>query len=114
MGLLSEYMLAKNLGLHPFDPSRDKPRDVGLGGPSTEYLSTSEDNLGLAFNHPQIWWDNHGNPHMMSGDAGREMALQYERAMSLLFPRFDNIGQAEWFAMNRSANGGGLSGLLAK
>ena len=37
------YMLLKNLGIAPYDPQVDSPRDVGLGGESTEYLANNVD-----------------------------------------------------------------------
>ena len=48
--------------LIPFDPSIHAPQDIGLGGPSTEYLITIDgpDNQVLVV--PSIWWHDKGNP----------------------------------------------------
>lgn len=93
--------------LAPFDPSTMKPKDVGLGGPSTEYLSTEYDQFGNALNVPLIWWDRDGNPHMMTPDNALALAQTYEaQNPGRRAPRYNNIGQAVEFAQHRSANGG--------
>ena len=111
--LVRRYVAQKKFGLNPYDPAVNKAQDVGLGGVSTEFLSSEEDLSGTPFNYPNIWWDKAGNPMMLEGDASRDQALAYEEATGKRFPRIDTFGQAEFAAMNRSARGGGDSMPLA-
>lgn len=99
-------------GLKPFDPATDVPQDVGLGGPSTEYLAGSQDPGGNEFNYPQIWWMG-GQPVMLDPDAAYNQALQYEQATGQMFPRYTNAGAADFAAQNRSALGGAETSPLA-
>ena len=92
-------------GLKPFNPATDVPQDVGLGGPSTEYLAGSQDPMGNEFNYPQIWWAG-GKPALLDPAAAYEQALKYEAATGLYAPRYRNSGAAEFAAQNRSALGG--------
>ncbi len=94
-------------GLRPYDPAVNQAQDVGLGGPSTEYLATGEDPYGQAFNYPTIWWDMSGNPVLLNGDQAYNQAVDYEVNSGVRFPRYDSIGQAETFAQHRSIMGGG-------
>ena len=100
-------------GLSPYDPAVNTPRDIGLGGPSTEYLATEYDPQGQVMNYPTIWWDKQGNPTLLDPDAAYNQALAYEQNALKYFPRFPNIGAAEFAAENRSAMGGGDVGSLA-
>jgi hypothetical protein len=100
-------------GLAPYDPRKNVPRDIGLGGPSTEFLATEYDPSGQVMNYPSIWWDKQGNPHLLEPDAAYQQALDYEQTALKSFPRFPNIGAAEFAAENRSAMGGGDVGPLA-
>jgi hypothetical protein len=100
-------------GLKPFDPQRDTPKDVGLGGPSTEYLAGAQDPWGNEFNYPRIWWMN-GKPTLLSPEAAYEQALKYEAATGKLFPRYRNSGAADFAAQNRSALGGAENKPLAQ
>lgn len=102
-----------DLLLEPFDPKKHKPKDVGLGGPSTEYLATEEAPSGGFWNIPQIWYDRNGTPHLLDADAAWMMARDYEAATGKRFPRFETPGAGSFNAMNRSAQGGGALGLLA-
>jgi len=104
----------ERFGLQPFDAKRNKPQDIGLGGPSTEYLATEYDQEGKVMNYPQIWWDKQGDPLLLDPDAAYNMALSYERLTPNAFPRFPSIGAAETMAQNRSAMGGGEIGPLAR
>ncbi len=109
--LLLSSVAQERHGLAPFDPSKHKARDVGLGGPSTEYLATEHDPSGKVMNYPTIWWDKAGNPQVLDADAAYDQALRYEQATQRAFPRFPSVPAAEFSAMNRSALGGGNSGL---
>lgn len=100
-------------GIKPFDPATDKPQNVGLGGPSTEYLAGAQDPWGNEFNYPTIWWIN-GKPTLLSPEAAYEQALRYEAATGKLFPRYRNSGAATFAAENRSALGGAETGPLAQ
>ena len=67
------------LGLHPFDPKSDIPRDVGFGGVSTEYTRTMPMG-GAGANVPSIWWDKTGNPYVLpDDDAPRAMAEEVQQ-----------------------------------
>lgn len=101
-----EALLSSRYGLRPYDPAVNKPQDVGLGGPSTEYLATANDPYGQPFNYPQIWYDMNGNPHLLEGDAAYNQAVDYEVNSGVRFPRYDTMGAAETFAQNRSIVGG--------
>lgn len=110
MAGLMELMLE----LEPFDASKHKERDVGLGGPSTEYLATEYDLEGKPFNFPQIWWDVGGNPHKLTPQQAYERAIRYEQETGKRFPRFNSIDEAVGAAEGRSAGGGAVKGLLAQ
>lgn len=107
-----QWMWVNALGLAPFDPARNVPRDVGLGGPSTEYLATAP-MFGGIVNYPTIWWDEAGNPVLLDGDAAWSMAHDYQQATGQRFPKFHNINTAEWAAKSRSAQGGATRNALA-
>ncbi len=93
-------------GLKPFDPSVNVPKDVGLGGPSTEYTATDYDPNGVPFNYPQIWWDRDGTPYLIQGDQGYNQAVAYEATSGMRFPRYNSIANADFASQNRSAIGG--------
>lgn len=108
--------------LIPFDPRIHTPKDVGFGGPSTEYLATDMHPQGGAFNYPSIWWDADGNPVLLEGDQAYEQALNYERTTGQRFPYYphDTEGllragksDAVKSAVHRSKTGGASHGLLA-
>lgn len=101
-------------GLRPYNAEVNKPVDVGLGGPSTEYLVTDNDQLGTPFNYPSIWWDYQGSPALMNPDDAYDTALGYERLSGLQFPRFDTTQMADYAAQARSEHGGGDVGFLPK
>lgn len=117
-GLLGDYLLAASaqdkFGYVPFDSTKHKPRDVGLGGPSTEYLATEYAPSGAAMNYPTIWWGPNGEPVLMDPSKAYEMSMAYEGLTGRTFPRFPDISSAETAAMHRSAQGGADVGLLAK
>ena len=99
-------------GMKPFNPETDQPQDVGLGGPSTEYIAGGTDERGNEFNYPQIWWIG-GKPVLLPPDEAYKKAIEYEAATGKLFPRYRNAGAASFAAENRSALGGASMGLLA-
>lgn len=105
------------LNLEPFDPSKHKAQDVGLGGNSTEFLSTEYDRNGSPFNFPRIWFDIDGNPQVLDPEEAYRQALVYERMTGKAFPRFSSIEDAISKAKSRSALGGAsgvMNGLLAR
>lgn len=106
-------MTSAKHGLKPFDIATDTPQDVGLGGPSTEYLAGAQDPWGNEFNYPTIWWIN-GKPTLLSPDAAYEQALRYEASTGKLFPRYRNAEASGFAAENRSALGGAETGPLAQ
>lgn len=103
--------LPKNF-LSPFDSKTMTPKDVGFGGPSTEYLATEYDSNGKPVNVPLIWWDHEGNPHKMTPKNALAMLDVYESGNNVFAPRYDSIGQAVEFAQHRSANGGATNSPL--
>jgi len=94
--------------LVPFDPETMKPKDVGLGGPSTEYLVTQEAPDGKVWNIPSIWWTPDGEPVQVPEDVAARLAYQYEKQFEGRgqFPRFDDIDTAVENAKERSKSGG--------
>lgn len=91
-----------------------EPVDVGYGGPSTEYLVTDELRSGNALNYPTIWWTALGQPYRISPENALALTLQYEMQNDVISPRYDNVGQAVFAAMNRSAMGGASNSSLFK
>lgn len=100
-----DALTASRNGPQPFAPGKDTPQDVGLGGPSTEYLSGAQDPYGTEFNYPTIWWMN-GKPTLMNPDAAYDQSMQWENATGLMFPRYRTSEAADFAAQNRSAQGG--------
>lgn len=98
-------LLSAMHGPQPFNPRTDVPTDVGLGGPSTEYLMGTQDPMGNEVNYPQIWWQG-GQPTLLNPDQAYDRSVQYEQATGLMAPRYRNDGAATFAAENRSALGG--------
>jgi len=111
--------------LVPFDPEIHTPQDIGLGGPSTEYLVTIDSSDGEVMVVPSIWWDEEGNPELLGDvekiknnefgideDAVRNIVAEYEKETGNTFPRFgkagveDNYKLADAWAQQRSKDGG--------
>jgi len=103
----------QQFGLSPFDPKKNVPQDFGLGGMSTEYVSTDQDDKGNLLNYPTIWFSPDGTGNMLSPEDGLQQAAAYEYATGKKFPRFNSIGNADTFAQHRSAMEGGMLGPLA-
>jgi hypothetical protein len=103
--------------LEPFDYKKHKPQDVGLGGPSTEYLITVDSPEGGVMVIPSIWWDGDGKPRLIEDQEEAVMlAQQYEKTTSKQFPRFapKAYKEADTFAQKRSKAGGASSSNLAR
>lgn len=109
-------LLKTTFGLEPFDPNKHRPVDLGLGGNSTEYLATEQDDDGLPFNFPTIWFNERGKAFKLPTETARMLSLDYEKITGKKFPRFDrgNFGAAVEAAQHRSAMGGAMKGLLAQ
>lgn len=103
----------EQFGLRPYKTGYDFPQDVGLGGPSTEYIATEYDPSGRVMNFPQIWYDQQGVAHLLPQDDAYSRALAYEASSALRFPRYSSTGQADFYAQNRSALGGAETEPLA-
>lgn len=99
-------------GMKPFNPETDEPQDVGLGGPSTEYLAGGVDERGNQFNYPQIWFIG-GKAVLLPPEEAYQKAIAYEAATGKYFPRYRNDEAASFAAQNRSALGGATMGPLA-
>lgn len=111
---MDDYEDVINMALRPFNPNIDKPKDVGKGGPSTEYSITERMPDGSFANIPSIWWDSQSNPHMLETDQAIQQAVEYERVMGQQFPRYEAPGTAVEHAIHRSANGGATKRPLAE
>ena len=103
--------------LEPFDYMKHKPQDVGLGGPSTEYLITVDSPEGGVMVIPSIWWDSDGKPKLIENQ--REavlLAKDYEKTTNKQFPRFafKAYQEADKFARERSEAGGASTSFLAR
>jgi hypothetical protein len=93
----------------PFNPSKHKPKDVGLGGLSTEYLVTQDAPDGSVWVIPSIWWDQSGEPMLIEDQEQiQKLAQEYEAATGSLFPRFGerDYETADAWARQRSSTGG--------
>lgn len=110
-----EMFMRRGESFEPFDPSKHTPKDVGLGGPSTEYLITENAPDGGFWNIPSIWWDKKGNPtHIKDREQALALARHYEETTGKRFPRYGTPGAGSFAAMNRSAMGGASQGGLAR
>lgn len=92
------------LPIRPFDPARDAPSDLGLGGMSTEVLETLETPSGDFVNIPSAWFLGDYGPFLV-GDP-LPFAHDYEMGTARPFPRFDSLDSAVSAAVQRSAMGG--------
>jgi hypothetical protein len=101
--------------VEPFNPKKHEPKDVGLGGPSTEYLITVDAPDGGVMVIPSIWWDSKGEPTLVDQKEAIKQASKYEESSGKQFPRFapKAYEKADEFARNRSASGGATQGELA-
>jgi len=102
--------------LEPFDYTKHKPQDVGLGGPSTEYLITVDSPEGGVMVIPSIWWDEDGKPQLIEDQRQAvKLAKTYEKETKKQFPRFapKAYKEADMWAAGRSKAGGASKGLLA-
>ena len=103
--------------LIPFDFKKHKPQDIGLGGPSTEYLITVDSPEGGVMVIPSIWWDEQGSPRLIDNqNTAVELAKKYERDSGKQFPRFGTKAykEADRWAASRSKAGGASKGALAQ
>lgn len=102
--------------LHPFDPARDTPRPNKDGSISTEVIRTVQLPDGRWANVPSLWWSDGGAVRdfdSMDDDQLAGFAARYEQQSGSLFPRFDNLSNAETAAKARSQKGGATQGKLA-
>lgn len=99
--------------LRPFDATRDQPRDVGMGGPSTEVIVTENAPDGGYWNIPSVWWDENGDPVRLSREDAARQAAEYEQRTGERFPRFRTPDEGAEVARRRSESGGAQQGDLA-
>ena len=101
--------------LEPFNHKKHEPKDVGLGGPSTEYLITVDAPDGGVMVIPSIWWDSKGKPNLVEQKEAIKQAKKYEEFSGKQFPRFapKAYKEADEFARSRSASGGATQNELA-
>jgi hypothetical protein len=100
--------------LIPFDSRIHKPRDLGLGGLSTEYTATVDSPEGEVMIIPTIWWDEKGEPTLFKNiEEAMATALEYEKLQNRQFPRFPAgaYEEADKWAIDRSKAGGATTPL---
>lgn len=104
------------IGLRPFDPARDVPRDNGDGTFSTEVTRTVQMPNGEWTNVPSLWWGENGARDFgtMGDDQLAQFAARYEQQTGQTFPRYRDVNAAEQAAIARSNAGGGASGSIAR
>ena len=100
--------------LEPYDPSKHRPADIGMGGMSTEVLATEYDSQGVPMNFPTLWFTKDGQPVPLPPNYALDLAIEYEKATGKQFPRFDSIDAGVNAASGRSNAGGAVKGLLAQ
>jgi hypothetical protein len=104
-----------NQGLVPFDKDIHTPRDVGFGGPSTEYTMTVDAPDGQVAVIPSIWWDTNGEPVVLDQRDAERRSFEYEQETGKQFPRFPAGGYelADEYAQARTRQGGASESPLA-
>jgi hypothetical protein len=104
-----------NQGLVPFDKDIHTPRDVGFGGPSTEYTMTVDAPDGQVAVIPSIWWDTNGEPVVLDQRDAERRSFEYEQQTGKQFPRFPAGGYelADEYAQARTRQGGASESPLA-
>lgn len=103
--------------LRPFDPSKDKPIDLGGGQYMTEKTRTVVDEQGRWAVVPSIWFSDDGvvrNFETFSDDHLASLAKLYEDSAGKSFPRFKSEDGASKWAEKRSSSGGASKSLLTK
>jgi hypothetical protein len=106
---MSENEIPENLV--PFDPSKHKPQDLGLGEDgelSTEHVITTDSPTGDVWNIPTVWFGPDGRGYKLPDDISQRLAYSYEKGNKGQWPRFpkgeyDVAGQD---ASARSKEGG--------
>ena len=106
---------AATQGLVPFDKDLHTPRDVGLGGLSSEYTMTVDAPDGQVAVIPSIWWDADGEPVVLDQRDAERRSFEYEQQTGKQFPRFPAGGYelADEYAQARSSQGGASESPLA-
>jgi hypothetical protein len=104
-----------NQGLVPFDKDIHTSRDVGLGGPSSEYTMTVDAPDGQVAVIPSIWWDTNGEPVVLDQRDAERRSFEYEQETGKQFPRFPAGGYelADEYAQARTRQGGASESPLA-
>jgi hypothetical protein len=104
-----------NQGLVPFDKDIHTPRDVGFGGPSTEYTMTVDAPDGQVAVIPSIWWDTNGEPVVLDQRDAERRSFEYEQETGKQFPRFapNDYASADEYAQARTRQGGASESPLA-
>jgi hypothetical protein len=104
-----------NQGLVPFDKDIHTPRDVGFGGPSTEYTMTVDAPDGQVAVIPSIWWDTNGEPVVLDQRDAERRSFEYEQETGKQFPRFPagDYELADEYAQARTRQGGASESPLA-
>ena len=110
---MDEFDIISATRFMPYNPNVNTPRDIGLGGPSTEYSITEQMPDQQFANIPSIWWDSAGNPHRLPNESVL-LAAMYEQMYGKQFPRYDNPNTAVEFAQHRSPQGGASHKPLAE
>ena len=104
--LANSFLAWNALKLAPYDPKVNKPQDLGLGGPSTEYTATIDMPDGSWKNIPQIWFNKQGKAQLVDEDSARFLSDLTERVTGRRFPTYETLDQANKDAEKRSMQGG--------
>lgn len=104
--LANDFLTWNSLKLSPYDPQKNKPQDLGLGGPSTEFLATIDDPKGGYRNIPTIWYNNQGKAQLVNQDIAAGLADLTQRVTGRSFPNYKDVPTAVKSAEQRSQQGG--------
>lgn len=101
--------------IRPFDPSKDKPIDLGGGQYMTEKTRTVVDDSGRWAVVPSVWFSDDGSYKdfsSLSDDELSFLAQRYEVSTGKSFPRFNDKVSAGRWADKRSSGGGASKSIL--
>lgn len=104
--LAQDFLMYNALNRAPYDPKKNTPQDLGLGGESTEYSATVDTPQGTYKNIPQIWYDKQGKAQLYPEEVARSLAQLTERVTGRSFPEYTDLNQAVSDAEARSRGGG--------
>lgn len=104
--LAQDFLTWNSLKLAPYDPKKNTPQDLGLGGVSTEYTATVDTPQGTYKTIPQVWFRPSGKAQLVPEDLARYLAGLTERVTGRSFPEYQSVDEADLDASMRSRGGG--------